>query len=321
MKVYLIAIILITTSLLFCVESYTLPHKLVDNELPSNYDHKIDDFANFFYEFVNCQDPDLDGNENEERVYKFFAKQDIKRLQKVKKSLWIFRNKYPFYLSEYRIINRPFLNIYDNESAYKTLSLFHANTEKKKWNKDDNYLNISDCIRILGSEYWEKTRVSPAPLLYNYYVCTINNYEVGKPSATGTILIKFSVNIEKQLGFESISELKDIYYITFSNIILDIKKDFKLDELIGKKYLIPVFFNSEAYTEDNKFKSKAYPGFDLEDIFQVVDNNVSTKIEKNYREITSQRTVGQEGLKYFLFKDKSVLSLDEVEKNILSFVR
>ncbi len=323
MKKILLITLLIFISTLSCLKGYSLPQKLPVNELPSDYDHRIDEFASFFYEFIDCQDPNLQTKENLQIVYNFLKNQSLDRLLNIKESLWIFRNKYPDYFEEYCVLNIPYFNTYKNENEYKKFSIFNDKLVKSNWDmKTITIYGFNDCIRETDGYYWEVTKLSPEPFFWNYLVCTINSYEIVssiepfvEPFAK---LIKFNVNIERQLGFNSVSRFDQLFIISNFNSLINVNQ---LNELKGKKYLIPIYYQSFFQPGSDILECKTYPVFNLNEIFEVKNSIISAKMELDYKNVISKRDVKSNYLKYFLFKNNQTLSLDDIEKNLLSYLR
>lgn len=302
-----------------CIESYSLPLKLVVNELPSDYDHKIDEFAEFFYGFVDCQNPDLNGYQNEDLTYNYIKKIPIKKLEKIRESLWIFRNKYPDYFEEFLSLNIVFSNELKIAKDYSQYSIVNMKYEKSNLKNNTHTINgMNDCIRNLGSYYWEKTGISPEPLLHFYYVCNILNYQKILLPDPVFFLIKVDVSVENHLGFNSYRNMNSIYIPCNIQSGISYKE---LNNLVGKKYLIPIYNTPRFEYNGNGMNFVNYPCFNLNDIFEVNNSIVKTKLDRDYRDVIKKRAVQSGLLKYFLFKNNETLSLNDIEANINSYIK
>ncbi len=251
---------------------YIMPKHLTYTSLPDDYDKRIEDYFQYFYQYLMVQDPDKTLMENDLASDEYVNSLSFEDYKKISQSYWILRTHYNSYSSEYSLINSNINDIIDNNlfkhSLVKKLKILSNNMDKKK--------NTLDCG--LSYKVYKKLKLNKkmyfSPTNYLWIVGTITSFE--KKDEYHNEFIKLSINVEKALGSELFPEHEIQIVLAYPGRKDFMLKDYGLQE--SKTYLFALKQCTELHqlsTEERIYSFLSFPSY----ILEVYDNSISKKIK------------------------------------------
>ncbi len=317
-------IILFNFSLiLFCTESTLVPKELIMpkqltySSLPDDYDPRIEEFFQFFSEFMAAQDPDAKFMENAKLVYEFYDKQPIERFKKLTLSRWILYNKYPYYLQEFEAINGTFFpkDRYNDTTGFfdKSLVNYYCKLKKDKHSEKDNLLSDFFAYR----KYLYDRKINIQPIQYLWLVCRIHSLDYIKRE--DKIFLSLKLDVDRSLGGNYFQD-KTIE-ILFPERFKDYQliKDFYLNQ--DTQYLIPLFPDTRYEKFPMEYKHLQKYTFYFSTVLKINNNKISLEddeelvdMSKMWGSLSSRHRV------HYLFENKRSVTIDEADKIITDYI-
>jgi len=295
-----------------------MPKQLTYSSLPDDYDPRIEEFFQFFSEFMAAQDTDATLMENTKKILDFYDKQPIDRLKKLTLSRWILYNKYPEYLPEFEAINTsyPIESRLNDKTGFldKSLVNYYYKMRKDKHNEVKNILNASDFLRYRRVLFDRKINIQPTQFLW--LLGRIESYSFTENGFKSRTSIKFKIN--RSLGGNYLQN-KTIAI----NLPYIVKENQKLHDLNLNKesqYLIPVLYEFAVGHFPLTKNDILYYTF-LPIILKVDNNRVSLNDNEELFEINKVwASLDVSHIKHYLFENKRSVTIDEADKIITDYI-